>query len=78
VALKSGGEALAYVKSAFSLVSAPLDPRDLHKHAGLTRAEIALLMVMSLSGYRKWEQSQRGVSAPAPCGYVCSRGSRKR
>lgn len=23
-------------------------------------------MVMSLSGYRKWEQSQRGVSGPAP------------
>ena len=34
-------------------------------HARLTQAEIAPLMGMSLSGYRKWEQGQRRVSGPA-------------
>ena len=34
-------------------------------HARLTQAEMAPLMGMSLSGYRKWEQGQRRVSGPA-------------
>ena len=40
-------------------------PRDIRKHAGLTQAEMAPLMGMSLSGYRKWEQGRRTVSGPA-------------
>ncbi len=31
----------------------------------LTQAQMAPLMGMSLSGYRKWEQGQRRVSGPA-------------
>jgi putative transcriptional regulator len=35
------------------------------KKANLTQAEMAPLMGMSLSGYRKWEQGQRRISGPA-------------
>lgn len=42
-----------------------MDPREIRKHAGLTQAELAPLMGISLSGYRKWEQGQRVVSGPA-------------
>lgn len=41
------------------------DPKEVRKHANLTQAEMAPLMGMSLSGYRKWEQGQRAVSGPA-------------
>lgn len=41
------------------------DPREVRKNAKLTQAEMAPLMGMSLSGYRKWEQGQRAVSGPA-------------
>ena len=39
--------------------------RSIRARAGLTQAEMAPLMGMSLSGYRKWEQGQRRVSGPA-------------
>jgi putative transcriptional regulator len=35
------------------------DPRDVRAQVKLTQAEMALLMGMSLSGYRKWEQGKR-------------------
>ena len=41
------------------------NPREIRKRAKLTQAEMAPLMGMSLSGYRKWEQGQRAVSGPA-------------
>ena len=37
----------------------------LRRSLGLTQAQMAPLMGMSLSGYRKWEQGQRRVSGPA-------------
>ena len=44
---------------------APIDPREVRAQAKLTQAQMAPLMGMSLSGYRKWEQGQRRVSGPA-------------
>ena len=44
---------------------APIDPRAIRAQAKLTQAQMAPLMGMSLSGYRKWEQGQRRVSGPA-------------
>ena len=41
------------------------DPRTVRTRARLTQAQMAPLMGMSLSGYRKWEQGQRSVSGPA-------------
>lgn len=41
------------------------EPREVREKAKLTQAEMAPLMGMSLSGYRKWEQGQRRVSGPA-------------
>ena len=46
-------------------VHAPVDPRAIRRKAGLTQAQMAHLMGMSLSGYRKWEQGARQVSGPA-------------
>ena len=44
---------------------APVAPREVRKQAKLTQAQMAFLMGMSLSGYRKWEQGTRRVSGPA-------------
>jgi putative transcriptional regulator len=46
-------------------VHTPVDPREIRTRAKLTQAQMAPLMGMSLSGYRKWEQGQRRVSGPA-------------
>ncbi|MEO1308495.1 MAG: helix-turn-helix domain-containing protein [Pseudomonadota bacterium] len=43
----------------------PVDPREVRKQVSLTQAQMAPLMGMSLSGYRKWEQGRRHVSGPA-------------
>lgn len=43
----------------------PIDPREVRKHAALTQVQMATLMGMSLSEYRKWEQGQPHVSSPA-------------
>ena len=43
----------------------PIDLREVRKTAKLTQKEMAPLMGMSLSGYRKWEQKRRTVSGPA-------------
>jgi putative transcriptional regulator len=64
--LQSLSEALAHAKGEGpAIVHAPLDPREVRKRAKLTQAEMAPLMGMSLSGYRKWEQGKRAISGPA-------------
>ena len=64
--LQSLGEALAHAKGeGRATVHAPLDPCVVRKHAKLTQAQMAPLMGMSVSGYRKWEQGKRSISGPA-------------
>jgi len=64
--IQSLGEALAHVKGeGTAIIHEPLNPREIRERAKLTQAQMAPLMGMSLSGYRKWEQGQRRVSGPA-------------
>ena len=64
--IQSMTEALAHAKGdGPALVHAPIAPREVREQARLTQAQMAPLMGMSLSGYRKWEQGQRRVSGPA-------------
>ena len=64
--IQSLNEALAHAKGEGpALVHTPVTPREVRKQARLTQAQMAPLMGMSLSGYRKWEQSTRRVSGPA-------------
>ena len=64
--IQSLGEALAHAKGEGpAIVHAPMAPREVRKQAKLTQAQMAPLMGMSLSGYRKWEQGTRRVSGPA-------------
>jgi putative transcriptional regulator len=59
-------EALAHAKGEGPAILHTLaDPREIRTRARLTQAQMAPLMGMSLSGYRKWEQGQRRVSGPA-------------
>lgn len=64
--IQAMGEALAHAKGEGpAILHAPVDPREVRTRARLTQAQMAPLMGMSLSGYRKWEQGQRRVSGPA-------------
>ena len=64
--IKSLSEALTHAKgNGRAIVHAPLDPSEVRKHAKLTQAQMAPLMGMSVSGYRKWEQGKRSISGPA-------------
>ena len=64
--IRSLGEALAHAKGQGpAIVHAPVDPRAVRKQARLTQSQMAPLMGMSLSGYRKWEQGKRNISGPA-------------
>jgi putative transcriptional regulator len=64
--IQAMSEALAHAKGEGSaVVHAPISPREVRKQAKLTQAQMAPLMGMSLSGYRKWEQGQRRISGPA-------------
>ena len=64
--IQSLNEALAHAKGEGSAtVHAPVTPREVRKQARLTQAQMATLMGMSVSGYRKWEQGARRVSGPA-------------
>ena len=59
-------EALAHARGEGpAVVHAPVTPREVRKQAKLTQAQMAPLMGMSLSGYRKWEQGVRRVNGPA-------------
>lgn len=64
--IQAMGEALAHAKGKGpAILHTPVNPREIRIRAKLTQAEMAPLMGMSLSGYRKWEQGQRRVSGPA-------------
>ena len=64
--IRSLNEALAHARGeGHAVVHAPVTPREVRKQAKLTQAQMAPLMGMSLSGYRKWEQGTRRVSGPA-------------
>ena len=64
--IQAMAEALAHAKGEGpAIVHAPIAPREVREQAKLTQAQMAPLMGMSLSGYRKWEQGQRRVSGPA-------------
>ncbi len=64
--IQSLTEATAHAKGQGpAIVHEPIDPREVREQAALTQAQMAPLMGMSLSGYRKWEQGQRHVSGPA-------------
>lgn len=59
-------EALSHANGeGLAVVHTPVAPREVREKAKLTQAQMAPLMGMSLSGYRKWEQGQRRVSGPA-------------
>ena len=64
--IQSLNEALAHARGEGpAIVHAPVTPREVRKQVKLTQAQMAPLMGMSLSGYRKWEQGIRRVSGPA-------------
>ena len=64
--IQSLNEALAHAKGeGAAIVHEPVTPREVRKQAKLTQAQMATLMGMSVSGYRKWEQGARRVSGPA-------------
>ena len=64
--IQSLDEALAHAKGdGPAIMHAPVTPREVRKQAKLTQVQMAPLMGMSLSGYRKWEQGTRRVSGPA-------------
>ena len=64
--IQSLNEALAHAKGEGpAIVHAPVTPREVREQAKLTQAQMAALMGMSVSGYRKWEQGARRVSGPA-------------
>ena len=64
--IQSLNEALDHAKGEGpAIVHAPISPREVRTEAKLTQIQMAALMGMSLSGYRKWEQGRRRVSGPA-------------
>ena len=64
--IRSLNEALARAKDdGPAIVHAPVTPREVRKKANLTQAQMAPLMDMSLSGYRKREQGTLRVSGSA-------------
>ena len=64
--LKSLSEAVSHAEGrGGGIVHEPLDPRAVRLKAKLTQVQMAPLLGMSLSGYRKWEQGQRRLSGPA-------------
>lgn len=48
-----------------AIVHTPVTPRAVRKQVNLTQAQMASLMGMSLSGYRKWEQGTRQANGTA-------------
>lgn len=52
--IQSLNEAIAHAKGeGTAILHTPVTPRDVRKQANLTQAQMAPLMGMSLSGYRK-------------------------
>ena len=59
--IQSLSEALAHAKGDDpAIVHVPVTPREVRKQAKLTQAQMAPLMGMSLSGYRKWSRECGG------------------
>ena len=64
--IQSLEEALAHARGEGpAILHSSVTPREVREQAKLTQAQMAPLMGMSLSGYRKWEQGTRRVSGPA-------------
>lgn len=64
--IQSLNEALAHTKGeGQAIIHTTMTPREVRMQAKLTQAQMAPLMGMSLSGYRKWEQGTRRISGPA-------------
>lgn len=64
--IQSLGEAVAHATGEGpAVIHAPLEPKMVRVRAKLTQRQMAPIMGMSLSGYRKWEQGQRRISGPA-------------
>lgn len=64
--LLSLSQAVAHAKGEGpAIVHAPLEPKAVRVRANLTQKQMAPIMGMSVSGYRKWEQGQRRLSGPA-------------
>lgn len=64
--IQSLNEALAHASGeGLAKLHVPVTPREVRKQVNLTQAQVAPLMGMSVSGYRKWEQGTRGVNGPA-------------
>jgi putative transcriptional regulator len=64
--IQSLSEAVAHAKGEGpAVVHAPLEPKAVRLRARLTQKQMAPIMGMSLSGYRKWEQGARRISGPA-------------
>ena len=60
------GEAVAHATGeGDAILHEPVALRLVRQRAKLTQAQMAPLMGMSLSGYRKWEQEKRQLSGPA-------------
>jgi len=64
--IQSLKEALAHAKEEGpATVHEFPTPRQVREKIRLSQSEMAPLMGMSLSGYRKWEQGERKMSGPA-------------
>ena len=64
--IQAMSEALAHAKGEGpAVVHDSMSPTEVREQARLTQAQMAPLLGMSLSGYRKWEQGQRRISGPA-------------
>ena len=64
--IQSLNEALAHVKGEGpAIIHTSVTPRKVRQQVKLTQAQMAPLLGMSLSGYRKWEQGTRRISGPA-------------
>lgn len=64
--IQSLSEALAHAKgNGPAILHAPVTPRQVREHATPTQAQMAPLVGMSHSDYRKWEQGTLRVSGPA-------------
>ena len=64
--IQSFNEALAHARGKGpATIHTVLTPREVRERINLTQAQMAPLMGMSVSGYRKWEQGTRRVSGPA-------------
>jgi putative transcriptional regulator len=60
-------EAVAHMqgRATGAMVHHVPDPRLIRQRAGMTQEQMAPLLGLSLSGYRKLEQGKRSVSGPA-------------